>query len=98
LLLLGKPLDNMLSACILSKEESEQTIEFLISKPLSRNEIVSAKKCEWIICPVCGQKTRLKVWEDTELKNFPLFCPKCKQKTAALIFIFQSRRITAFYL
>ena len=36
---------------------------------------------EWILCPVCGNKTRIKVREDTVLKNFPLFCPKCKQET-----------------
>lgn len=34
----------------------------------------------WIMCPICGNKTRLKIREDTELKNFPLFCPKCKQE------------------
>lgn len=32
-------------------------------------------------CPVCGNKTRLQIREDTELKNFPLYCPKCKQET-----------------
>lgn len=36
---------------------------------------------EWVLCPVCGNKTRLKIRKDTELKNFPLFCPKCKQET-----------------
>jgi len=36
---------------------------------------------EWVLCPVCGNKTRLKIREDTELINFPLFCPKCKQET-----------------
>ena len=36
---------------------------------------------EWIRCPVCGNKTRLQIREDTELKNFPLYCPKCKQET-----------------
>ena len=35
---------------------------------------------EWLLCPICGNKTRLKIREDTELKNFPLFCPKCKQE------------------
>ena len=38
-------------------------------------------KENWILCPVCGNKTRLKIRKDTELKNFPLFCPKCKQET-----------------
>lgn len=36
---------------------------------------------EWIRCPVCGNKTRDKIREDTILQNFPLFCPKCKQET-----------------
>ena len=36
---------------------------------------------EWIYCPVCGNKTRTMIREDTELKNFPLYCPKCKQET-----------------
>ena len=35
----------------------------------------------WIRCPVCGNKTRLQIRQDTELKNFPLYCPKCKQVT-----------------
>lgn len=35
---------------------------------------------EWIRCPYCGNKTRDKYREDTELKNFPLFCPKCKRE------------------
>lgn len=38
-------------------------------------------KTEWVKCPVCGSKTRNKVREDTVLKLFPLFCPKCKRET-----------------
>jgi uncharacterized protein YbaR (Trm112 family) len=37
-------------------------------------------KTEWVICPVCKNKTRVKIREDTELVNFPLYCPKCKQE------------------
>lgn len=37
-------------------------------------------KSEWVLCPVCGSKTRLKLREDTSLENYPLFCPKCKQE------------------
>ena len=37
-------------------------------------------KSEWIRCPVCGNKTRNKIREDTILKNYPLYCPKCKQE------------------
>ncbi len=39
------------------------------------------KKTEWIRCPVCGNKTRDRIREDTVLKNYPLYCPKCKQET-----------------
>lgn len=46
--------------------------------------LFSKEKTEWICCPVCGNKTRLQIREDTELKNFPLYCPKCKQETTAL--------------
>lgn len=35
---------------------------------------------EWVHCPVCGSKTRNRIREDTILKNFPLYCPKCKQE------------------
>ncbi len=38
------------------------------------------EKTEWILCPICGSKTRNKVREDTILINYPLYCPKCKQE------------------
>lgn len=38
-------------------------------------------KIEWILCPFCGRKTRLKIRDDTVLENFPLYCPKCKHET-----------------
>lgn len=41
----------------------------------------SAEKTEWVRRPVCGNKTRLQIRADTELKNFPLYCPKCKQES-----------------
>ena len=37
-------------------------------------------KMEWLLCPLCGSKTRNKIREDTVLKNYPLYCPKCKQE------------------
>ncbi len=33
---------------------------------------------QWIKCPVCGENTRVKLMDDTELKHFPLFCRKCR--------------------
>ena len=35
----------------------------------------------WLLCPTCGNKTRVKIRNDTVLENFPLYCPKCKQET-----------------
>lgn len=43
--------------------------------------IKSMLKENWILCPICNNKTRLKIRENTVLENFPLFCPKCKQET-----------------
>lgn len=34
----------------------------------------------WVLCPWCGCKTRLQLLRETELKFFPLFCPKCRQE------------------
>lgn len=35
---------------------------------------------EWLLCPICGNKTRIKLLQDTVLINFPLYCPKCKKE------------------
>lgn len=35
---------------------------------------------KWVLCPACGSKTRLRLFRRTILRNFPLFCPKCKQE------------------
>ena len=37
-------------------------------------------KTEWIKCPICKNKTRNKIRQDTLMKNYPLFCPKCKNE------------------
>ena len=34
----------------------------------------------WVRCPICDGKTRTKVYADTVLVKFPLFCPKCKKE------------------
>ncbi|WP_281269467.1 cysteine-rich KTR domain-containing protein [Fontibacillus phaseoli] len=31
-----------------------------------------------MFCPICQSGTRIQMREDMDLKNFPLFCPKCK--------------------
>lgn len=38
------------------------------------------KQEHWVLCPHCGAKTRVRLLEDTELKCFPLFCPKSKRE------------------
>ena len=34
------------------------------------------------VVAICGNKTRTMIREDTELSNFPLYCPKCKKETS----------------
>ncbi len=36
---------------------------------------------DWLLCPMCSNKTRLKISKLTVIENFPLFCPKCKMET-----------------
>jgi hypothetical protein len=43
----------------------------------------------WIRCPVCSNKTRIRIREDTILKNFPLFCPKCRQECLINVNLFK---------
>lgn len=38
------------------------------------------EKTLWVRCPFCDGKTRTKVYENTVLLNFPLYCPKCKKE------------------
>ena len=38
------------------------------------------QQTEWIHCPMSGNKTRDRLRQDTVLKNFPLYCPKCKHE------------------
>ena len=33
---------------------------------------------QWLLCPVCGAKTRLRLLQRTVLREFPLYCPKCR--------------------
>lgn len=40
---------------------------------------------KWVFCPRCGNKTHNKIREDTILKNYPLYCPKCRQETLIAI-------------
>ena len=53
---------------------SEQRSMHRMVNMLDQNEAL------WIKCPVCKAKTRTKVYADTVLLNFPLFCPKCKKE------------------
>lgn len=36
---------------------------------------------KFILCPICGGKTRTKIRPDTEAKNLIVFCPKCKKES-----------------
>ena len=52
------------------------------------------RESEWIRCPICGSKTRDRIRKDTVLKNYPLYCPKCKQETLIKVKNLQITTIT----
>ena len=35
---------------------------------------------KWLICPKCGNKTRVKIKQTTTMKDFLLFCHHCKKE------------------
>ncbi|WP_434967955.1 cysteine-rich KTR domain-containing protein [Listeria ilorinensis] len=43
------------------------------------NEGINGTDC--LLCPICKNKTRIKLRQDIMLLNFPPFCPKCKKET-----------------
>lgn len=49
------------------------------------------KEENWLFCPVCTSKTRIRLRADTQLRNFPMFCPKCKRE---IIIDVKQNRIT----
>lgn len=54
----------------------------------------SLEEKQWVLCPIFGAKTRLQLLPETELKSFPLFCPKCKHESIinAKNFIVETRQ------
>lgn len=48
---------------------------------------------QWVLCPICGGKTRTKIRPDTEAKNLIVFCPKCKRETVMDIKDMESRKV-----
>ena len=81
------------TSCVLGyldgKSVSVKKVPFLqkyipdINKYLNakHQEVTKLKRTEFLLCPVCHNKTRIKVLPDTVIERFPLFCPKCKHET-----------------
>lgn len=51
-------------------------------KKLIRDEKMNevALESAWVHCPFCRAKTKTKVYTDSILLHFPLYCPKCKRE------------------
>lgn len=47
----------------------------------------------WVLCPICGGKTRTKIRPDTEAKNLIVFCPKCKSESVVDIKDMKSKTV-----
>lgn len=48
---------------------------------------------KFILCPICGGKTRTKIRSDTEAKNLIVFCPKCKSEAVMDIKDMESKKV-----
>lgn len=54
---------------------------------------MSAAEEKWILCHICGAKTRLRLLRKTMLRDFPLFCPKCRRESIINARNFQIERV-----
>ncbi len=43
--------------------------------------VIIMNEIEWILCPLCGGKTRNRIRGDTVLINYPLYGPKCRRES-----------------
>ena len=50
------------------------TFGIVMMKEVSNNAL-------WLPCPKCGVRTKTRIYEDTILLNYPLYCSRCKQET-----------------
>lgn len=48
---------------------------------------------KFVLCPICGGKTRTKIRPDTEAKNLPILCRLCKNEITVDI---QNMRVTKY--
>ncbi len=47
---------------------------------------------QWVLCPICGGKTRTKIRLDTEAKNLPILCRLCKNEVVVDIKNLKAKR------
>ena len=40
----------------------------------------TSQEHRWLVCPDCGVRTRTKLYQDTVLLKFPLYCTRCKRE------------------
>lgn len=38
------------------------------------------KKDHWLVCPLCQRNLQIKIYEDTVLLNFPVYCASCRKE------------------
>ena len=71
---------NLLISIFMLKQRQSRTLnaELCHYGGLKVNDV--QEKSLWVHCPICGGKTRVKVYADTVLVKFPLYCPKCKRE------------------
>lgn len=53
--------------------------KFLVQK-MSTKEMIS-QEYRWLVCPNCGTRTRTKIYHNTVLLHFPLYCARCKRES-----------------
>lgn len=56
-----------------------------------QEEITMGRSGEWLFCPKCQKRTRVKVYENTVMVHFPLYCHWCKTE---FIIVYVAGKVT----
>lgn len=55
-------------------------VEMLVLPEKGKGRYTILLKSTWVHCPVCHNKTKTKIYKDSVVLCFPLYCPHCKKE------------------
>ena len=67
------------------------TVRRMMQHCAGQEGITMGRSGEWLFCPKCQKRTRVKVYENTVMVHFPLYCHWCKTE---FIIVYVAGKVT----